>query len=141
MHVRLKCPVDSPNCEAQPAVPDGDGCDKSLDHWFADWILRLKIPEFGGSSRGLKLKDLPLACTAVLTGESGQSSDGGAVDRDKDVISGLCRRTFGERCGVGPHAVAMALRRFSRSRVAGDLCREAAHAGGVEGADQQDGPQ
>jgi penicillin-insensitive murein DD-endopeptidase len=66
MHVRLKCPADSPNCETQPAVPGGDGCDKSLDHWFADWILRLKIPEFGGSSRGLKLKDLPPACTAVL---------------------------------------------------------------------------
>jgi penicillin-insensitive murein DD-endopeptidase len=66
MHVRLKCPADSPDCEAQPAVPGGDGCDKSLDHWFADWILRLKIPEFGGSARGLKLKDLPPACAAVL---------------------------------------------------------------------------
>jgi penicillin-insensitive murein endopeptidase len=66
IHVRLKCPADSPDCRAQPAVPGGDGCDKSLDHWFADWILRLKIPEFGGSSRGLKLKDLPPACVAVL---------------------------------------------------------------------------
>jgi penicillin-insensitive murein DD-endopeptidase len=66
IHVRLKCPADSPDCRAQPAVPDGDGCDKSLDHWFAGWILRLKIPEFGGSSRGLKLKDLPPACAVVL---------------------------------------------------------------------------
>jgi penicillin-insensitive murein endopeptidase len=66
MHVRLKCPADSPDCRKQPAVPGGDGCDKSLDHWFADWILRLKIPEFGGSSRNLKLKDLPRACVAVL---------------------------------------------------------------------------
>jgi penicillin-insensitive murein DD-endopeptidase len=66
IHVRLKCPADSPDCRAQPAVPGGDGCDKSLDHWFADWILRLKIPEFGGSSRNLKLKDLPPACLAVL---------------------------------------------------------------------------
>jgi penicillin-insensitive murein DD-endopeptidase len=66
MHVRLKCPADSPDCRAQPAVPGGDGCDKSLDHWFADWIVRLKIPEFGGSSAGLKLKDLPPACAAVL---------------------------------------------------------------------------
>jgi penicillin-insensitive murein DD-endopeptidase len=74
MHVRLKCPVDSPNCEAQPPVPGSDGCDKSLDHWFADWILRLKIPEFGGSSAGLKLKDLPPACTAVLNAPASSAS-------------------------------------------------------------------
>jgi penicillin-insensitive murein endopeptidase len=66
IHVRLRCPTDSPDCRAQPPVPGGDGCDKSLDHWFADWILRLKIPEFSGSSRNLKLKDLPPACSAVL---------------------------------------------------------------------------
>ncbi len=74
IHVRLKCPADSPDCRAQPAVPEGDGCDKSLDHWFADWILRLKIPEFGGSSRGLKLKDLPPACAAVLNAPASPAS-------------------------------------------------------------------
>jgi murein endopeptidase len=61
-------------CRAQPAVPGGDGCDKSLDHWFADWILRLKIPEFGSSSRGLKLKDLPRSCTAVLNAPASPAS-------------------------------------------------------------------
>src|SRR6476660_9448481 len=41
--------------------------DKSLKSWFADWILRLKIPDLAPSSTsGLKLKDLPPACTAVL---------------------------------------------------------------------------
>jgi len=35
-------------------------------------------------------------------------------------------------------AVAMAVQRSRRSGVAGDLCRGAAHAGGVEGTDQQD---
>jgi hypothetical protein len=35
----------------------------------------------------------------------------------------------------------MALQRVCRSELAGGLCRDAAHAGGVEGADQQDGPQ
>jgi len=74
IHVRLKCPADSPNCRAQPPVPDGDGCDKSLDHWFADWIVHLKIPEFSGSSRGLKLKDLPPACTAVLNAPANPAS-------------------------------------------------------------------
>src|SRR5664279_2088879 len=38
-------------------------------------------------------------------------------------------------------AVAMALQRTRRSGLAGDLCRDAAHAGGVEGTDQQDRPQ
>jgi penicillin-insensitive murein endopeptidase len=65
IHVRLKCPADSPSCRAQPAVPEGDGCDKSLGRWFADWILRLKIPEIS-SSAGLRLKDLPPACADVL---------------------------------------------------------------------------
>ena len=35
-------------------------------------------------------------------------------------------------------AVAMAVQCTRRSGLAGDLCRDAAHAGGVEGADQQD---
>ena len=38
-------------------------------------------------------------------------------------------------------AVAMAVRRSRRSPVTGDLCRDAAHARGAEGADQQDRPQ
>ena len=38
-------------------------------------------------------------------------------------------------------AVAMAVRRSRRSQVTGGLCRDAAHAGGAEGAAQQDGPQ
>jgi hypothetical protein len=36
--------------------------------------------------------------------------------------------------------VAMAFQRSRRSGLAGDLCSDAAHEGGVEGADQQDGP-
>jgi penicillin-insensitive murein DD-endopeptidase len=34
-HVRLACPPDSPECVAQPPVPEGDGCD-ALDWWFSD---------------------------------------------------------------------------------------------------------
>jgi penicillin-insensitive murein DD-endopeptidase len=74
IHVRLKCPADSPNCRAQPPVPGGDGCDKSLDHWFTDSILRIKIPDFGGSSAGLKLKDLPPACAVVLNAPASPGS-------------------------------------------------------------------
>ena len=42
-----------------------------------------------------------------------------------------------DRTGSGT-IVAMALRRFGRNRIAGDLCRDAAHASGFEGTDQQD---
>jgi penicillin-insensitive murein DD-endopeptidase len=33
-HVRLGCPGGSPECRAQPPVPDGDGCGASLAWWF-----------------------------------------------------------------------------------------------------------
>ena len=73
IHVRLKCPANSPHCRAQPAVPGGDECDKSsLNRWFADWILRLKIPEIS-SSAGLRLKDLPPACADVLNAPAGDA--------------------------------------------------------------------
>jgi len=32
-HVRLACPPDSPSCEPQPALTDGDGCGE-LDWWL-----------------------------------------------------------------------------------------------------------
>src|SRR5450759_596404 len=38
-------------------------------------------------------------------------------------------------------AVAVAVQRSRGSGLAGDLCRDAAHAGGAEGPDQQDRPQ
>ena len=77
IHVRLKCPADSPDCRPQPPVPAGNSCeDKSLKSWFADWILRLKIPDLAPSSTsGLKLKDLPPACTAVLNAPAKSSND------------------------------------------------------------------
>ena len=37
--------------------------------------------------------------------------------------------------------ITMAIQRSRQSRVTSDLCGNAAHAGGVEGADQQDRPQ
>ena len=41
---------------------------------------------------------------------------------------------------IGSRAViAMAILRSRRSRVTSDLCRDTAHAGGAESADQQDG--
>jgi hypothetical protein len=92
IHVRLKCPADSPNCRAQPPVPGGDGCDKSLDHWFTDSILRIKIPEFGGSSAGLKLKDLPPACIAVLSAPASPASAGDGRSEIRTSLADIHQR-------------------------------------------------
>ena len=47
-----------------------------------------------------------------------------------------------KRIGSGSRAaVAMAFQRARRSGLTGDLCRDAAYAGGPKGADQQDGSQ
>lgn len=36
-HVRLQCPTDDAECEPQPdTIPEGDGCDATLDWWFSD---------------------------------------------------------------------------------------------------------
>ncbi len=67
IHVRLKCPVDSPHCRAQPSVPGGDGCGKSeLAFWFSDKVLNPKPKKKGGKRKETLLADLPAACKTVL---------------------------------------------------------------------------
>jgi penicillin-insensitive murein endopeptidase len=74
IHVRLKCPADSPNCRKQPPVPGDDGCGKSLDYWFSDKVLHPK-PKVGGKPpRPLMLTDLPPACKNVLDAPARQMS-------------------------------------------------------------------
>ena len=34
-HVRLACPADSPECESQAPMPEGDGCGAELESWLA----------------------------------------------------------------------------------------------------------
>src|SRR6185312_9114485 len=65
IHVRLKCPADSPNCRKQPPVPGDDGCNKSLDYWFSDKVLHPK-KRTGPPPKPIMLSDLPAACKAVL---------------------------------------------------------------------------
>jgi penicillin-insensitive murein DD-endopeptidase len=66
IHVRLKCPADSPNCRKQPPVPGDDGCSaKALDFWFSDKVLHPK-PRTGPPARPIMLADMPAACKAVL---------------------------------------------------------------------------
>jgi len=68
IHVRLKCPADSPNCRKQDPVPPGDGCsEKDLAFWFKDSILHPKpSPPPKTPPKGLMLADLPPACKNVL---------------------------------------------------------------------------
>ena len=67
IHVRLKCPADSPNCRKQPPVPGGDGCAaKELDYWFSDKVLHPQITEPEHPPKALTLADLPPACKTVL---------------------------------------------------------------------------
>jgi penicillin-insensitive murein endopeptidase len=68
IHVRLKCPADSPNCRNQPSVPVGDGCSKKeLDFWFSDAILHPKPrKEPAVPPKPITLADLPPACKNVL---------------------------------------------------------------------------
>jgi penicillin-insensitive murein endopeptidase len=66
IHVRLKCPADSPNCRKQPPVPGGDGCsDKELAYWFSDKVLHPKLKP-GPPPHPLTMADLPPACKSVL---------------------------------------------------------------------------
>jgi penicillin-insensitive murein DD-endopeptidase len=69
IHVRLKCPADSPNCRAQPPVPGDDGCDpKQLAYWFSDKVLHpQKSTTPPKPSKPLTLADLPPACKTVLS--------------------------------------------------------------------------
>lgn len=69
MHIRIRCPGDSPNCRAQNAVPADSGCGKALDWWF-DVALKPKKPSKSdgkpGKPRYTMLRDLPAACAIVL---------------------------------------------------------------------------
>jgi penicillin-insensitive murein DD-endopeptidase len=60
-HVRLACPRGSPDCVGQAPVPEGDGCDATLDWWFSH------PPEAATPPKPRPV--LPAACTAVLTGK------------------------------------------------------------------------
>lgn len=61
MHVRLRCPPDSPGCIPQRAVPRGDGCGVELASWLA--------PARPGRKSTRKARPplvLPGACKALL---------------------------------------------------------------------------
>ncbi len=62
-HVRLACPKDSPLCEPQKALPEGEGCDEELMSWMPEaHPPRPKKPKPPERSE----PDLPLACYHVI---------------------------------------------------------------------------
>ena len=68
IHVRLKCPADSPHCRHQPPVPAGDGCaKKDLAYWFSEKALSVK-PETPSQKleHPITMARLPAACRLVL---------------------------------------------------------------------------
>jgi penicillin-insensitive murein endopeptidase len=64
-HVRLACPAGSGECVAQAPIPPGDGCDATLDWWFADAIERHKSVRHP-PPRPRAPPKLPQACVAIL---------------------------------------------------------------------------
>jgi len=65
-HVRMKCQSDSPNCQPQPPVPKGSGCDSSLDWWFTDepWVPKKTIPP--AKPKVMMVSDFPDACAKLV---------------------------------------------------------------------------
>jgi penicillin-insensitive murein DD-endopeptidase len=66
-HVRLACPVSSPDCETQAPLPSGDGCDATL----AWWREQRPPAHTTVTPRPLPAQKLPAACAAVLAAPPG----------------------------------------------------------------------
>lgn len=60
MHVRLKCPADSPDCRPQDPLPADDGCGAALAWWFTSEPFRQHTSRPPG-----KRPDPPAACRAL----------------------------------------------------------------------------
>jgi len=63
MHVRLKCPADSPSCKQQPPIPMASGCGSELAWWFSQ---EARSPSRGSSSKPRPRPQPPAACEQVL---------------------------------------------------------------------------
>lgn len=73
-HVRLHCPADSPDCEAQGALPAGDGC-KELAWWFDKKAQEDRKAGRARYRKGMgKPKKMPPRCTDVWTAAAAAGS-------------------------------------------------------------------
>ncbi len=68
MHVRIRCPKGSTECEVQsPVAATEEGCGKDLDYWFSDAVLHPRPSLFPPKPKPpLTMNDLPAACRQVL---------------------------------------------------------------------------
>jgi penicillin-insensitive murein endopeptidase len=67
-HVRLKCPAGDSDCLTQETIPEGPGCDTTLDWWFSD---EAKKKALENEAVGIPpMPKLPDACAAVLSAGS-----------------------------------------------------------------------
>ncbi len=75
-HVRLACPADSPECQAQPPLPAGDGCDE-VDWWLSPEAVkdRNKGVESYQKRVGAQPK-LPDSCKKVAEWSPGKEGAG-----------------------------------------------------------------
>lgn len=64
MHIRLRCPPDSPGCTAQEPPPPGDGCDASLDWWFTQAAADA-LAERRKKAKGRVMPELPAECSEL----------------------------------------------------------------------------
>ena len=63
LHIRLRCPPDSPQCKPQRPAPAEEGCGSELDFWFTNAVLHTRPSPPG---MPLTMAQLPAACRAVL---------------------------------------------------------------------------
>jgi len=68
MHVRIRCPKGSTECEVQPPASTAEeGCGKDLDYWFTDAVLHPRPSLFPPKPKPpLTMNDLPVSCRQVL---------------------------------------------------------------------------
>lgn len=64
MHLHFRCPTGQAECRDQAPPPPGDGCDATLDWWFAQLDLP---PRPAGPPRAAPI--LPAACAGILAGQ------------------------------------------------------------------------
>lgn len=63
MHVRLKCPTDSPSCQGQAPIARGSGCGSELAWWFSP---QSRSPSGGSSAKAKPRPQPPAACLSLL---------------------------------------------------------------------------
>jgi len=66
-HIRIACPEGEASCKDQDSVPEGIGCDASLDWWFQEGILHPRPSPHPPKPRPpMTLSELPPACRGLV---------------------------------------------------------------------------